>query len=356
MIKYTASVVGAGSGGRLSMAALAASPHYELAAVCDVDPRALEAAAALHPGVRLFATHADMFRRCPTDVVCVSTWAPSHASITMAALELPLKGILVEKPIGDSTLAARRTVDAVRGRGIPLCVPHGLLVAPHATEILRRVHSGDIGELGLVEIECDKWDIINAGIHWLNYFVALTGAQPVAYVIAQCDGSTRTFRDGMQVETFAVTYAATRSGVRCVMNTGDHVTTGRAGKGTLFRLVGTAGTIEFWGWESAYRIVNAEEPRGRLVEVARGPATNHQLHLDALAAQMDEGRPDYSAAESSVAALELVEAAYLSSRHRCRVDLPLSGFRPQPQAAWDPGAPYSGSGGGRDGRKLPPRL
>jgi hypothetical protein len=135
------------------------------------------------------------------------------------------------------------------------------------------------------------------------------------------------------------------------MNTGDYVATAREGKGTLFRLVGTAGVIEFWGWESAYRILNAEEPRGAVVTVERGPRSNHQRHLEALAAQMDSGAPDYAVAESSVAALELVEAAYLSSRYRCRVDLPLAGFTvPQP-GSWDPGAPYTG-GGGRDGRKL----
>ncbi len=354
MKRYTASVVGCGSGGRLSMAALAASDRYDLVAVCDVDPQALDAAAARHPGVMRFTAHEQMFRTSPTDVVCVSTWAPSHLSITRAALELPLKGILVEKPIGDSTCAAREIVEAVKAKSLPLCVPHGLLVAPHATEILQRVHRGDIGELALVEIECDKWDIINAGIHWLNYFVALTRDDPVAYVIAQCDRSTRTWRDGMQVETFAVTYAATGSGVRVVMNTGDYVQTGRPGKGTLFRLVGTQGTIEFWGWESAYRILNAQEPHGRLVAVDAGKATNHQRHLEALAVQIDEGRSDYSAAESSVAALELVEAAYMSSRHGCRVDLPLARFAPPPPVSWDPGAPYSGSGGGRDGRRLPP--
>ncbi len=353
MKTYTAGVVGAGSGGRLSMAALEASRRYDLAAICDVDPQALAAAHALYPRARAFATHAEMLDGCPTDVVCVSTWAPSHGPITFDALRLPLSGILVEKPIGDTTAAARRTVDAVRERGIPLCVPHGLLVAPHSTEILARVRRGEIGRLELVEIECDKWDIINAGIHWLNFFVVLTAGDPVSHVIAQCDRTTRTWRDGMQVETFAVTCATTAGGVRAVMNTGDAVATTREGKGTLFRLVGTAGMIEFWGWESAYRILSASEPGGTTVNVQRGGQSNHLLHLEALAAQMDTGEPDYSFAESSIAALELVEAAYLSSRHGCRVDLPLSSFRVPPPTAWDPGAPYSGTGGGRDGRKLP---
>ncbi len=130
-----------------------------------------------------------------------------------------------------------------------MVVPHGLLVAPYGREILQRVHNGEIGDLGLVEIECDKWDILNAGIHWLNFFVVLTGNAPLANVIAQCDTSTRTYRDGLQVETLALTYAQTKTGVRVVMQTGDYVDIAHQGKDFLFRLGGSTGTIEFWGWK-----------------------------------------------------------------------------------------------------------
>lgn len=49
----------------------------------------------------------------------------------------------------------------------------------------------------------------------------------------------------MQVETTAVTYGQTKSGVGVVMNTGDNVLVDRDGKETLCRLIGTKGMIEF---------------------------------------------------------------------------------------------------------------
>jgi hypothetical protein len=67
---------------------------------------------------------------------------------------------------------------------------------------------------------------------------------------------------------------------------------------------------------------------------------------------MDGGLRDYSIAEGSLQALELVEAAYLSARAGCQVWLPLSEFEPPAQGEWVPGQPYEGTGGGRDGRKL----
>ena len=75
-------------------------------------------------------------------------------------------------------------------------------------------------------------------------------------------------------------------------------------------------------------------------------------HLEHLADMIDSKEVDYAIPESSLLALEICEGAYISSRHRCKVTFPVSEFRPPPPAGWDPGMPYSGQGGGRDGRKL----
>ena len=350
--KLTACVVGGGGGGKLSMKALTASDRFEFVAAADINPAACRDLEAAFPGIRTFGGHREMFAQCPTDVVCVSTWAPSHEEVTVDALGLPLKGILVEKPLGHTAASGRRLLEAIKRKGLPMAVPHGLLANGTALEIISRVRRGDIGDLKLVEIQCKGWDIINAGIHWLNFFVMLTGSEPMAWVMALCESSTRTFRDGMQVETTAVTYAQTVSGVRVVMHTGDDVLVNREGKMFLFRLVGTDGQIEFWGWERGYRILSAAHPQGETVQPAPLPVRGHQFHLENMAAMADSGRPDYTIPDSSLLALEICEGAYMSSRHRCKVTFPVDGFEPAPEPEWNPGMPYSGSGGGRDGRKL----
>lgn len=350
--RFTASVVGGGGGGRLSMNALVKSDRFELLAAADISPEVCTALAEEFAGIKTFASHEEMFAACPTDVVCVSTWAPSHEQIATDALKPGLKGMLVEKPLAHTAASAGRLLRAVQAKRLPLAVPHGLVAKKTPLEIIQRVRSGQIGELKLVEIQCTRWDIINAGIHWLHFFVNLTGNEAMAYVMAACESSTRTYRDGMQVETTAVTFAQTQSGVRVVMHTGDDVRIAREGKGTLFRIVGTAGMIEFWGWENGYLLLNAEHPAGELIVPEEFAVTGHQRHLENLAGMIDSGGVDYGVAETSLAALELCEGAYISSRHRCKVTLPLERFEIPPEPDWDPGRPYSGSGGGRDGRKL----
>ncbi|MDQ3328534.1 MAG: Gfo/Idh/MocA family oxidoreductase [Chloroflexota bacterium] len=352
MDSLSASVVGGGTGGRLSLRALADSPLFDLAAVADLRPEVRQDLAAEYPGIETYPTHEEMFAARPTDVVCVSTYPPSHEPITLDALRLPLRGILIEKPLGHTVASGRRILQAVKARGLPMAVPHGLLAKRAPLEILERVRAGEIGDLRLVEIQCSGWDIINAGIHWLNYFVTLTANEPLTHVLACCDASTRTYRDGMQVETIAVTYAQTRSGVRVVMNTGDDVRINAEGKQFLFQLVGTRGVIEFYGWDPSYRVLNAEYPTGQTFTPEEFEVSGHRRHLETMAALIQSGAPDYSIPESSLLALEICEGAYLSSRHTCAVPFPVDEFTTPPAPNWAPGEPYSGEGGGRDGRTL----
>ncbi len=334
------------------MQALARSKRFRLVGAADLRQDVRASLQQDFPDLRTFTDHRAMFDQCPTDVVCVSTYPPSHEEVTLDALTLPLKGILVEKPLGHTAASGQRILDAIKSKRLPMAVPHGLLARQTSVEIVRRVHDGEIGQLKLVEIECTGWDIINAGIHWLDFFVTLTRNEPLAAVLALCDASTRTYRDGMQVETVAVTYGQTKSGVRVVMHTGDAIDVSAPGKMTLFRLIGTRGQIEFWGWENGYTILNEQHPGGSTIVPDEFPVSGHQRHLEHLADMIQHETADYSIPEGSLLALEMCEGAYISSRYRCQVTFPLAQFTPPPLPDWDPGVPYAGVGGGRNGREL----
>ena len=105
---YTASVIGAGMGGRLSINALVESPRFRLLAVADLRADVRKQLYQMNPNIKLYPSHTELFADCPTDVVCVSTFPPSHREVTLDALELNLAGILVEKPLGDTAAATAR--------------------------------------------------------------------------------------------------------------------------------------------------------------------------------------------------------------------------------------------------------
>jgi predicted dehydrogenase len=346
----TATVIGTGAGGRLSMAALTASPRYELVGVTDISPAARERVEQDFPGVPTFADHTRMFAAAPADVVCVSTYAPTHLALAEAAVEAGARGLLVEKPLGDTTEAGSRILAMMRDRSLPMVVPHGLMAMPAARRLIDDVHAGAIGTLRSVTMECTGWDIVNAGIHWIQFFVALVDPDPVVFVLTGADTSTQTFRDGMQVETSAVTLARTAGGVRLVLETGDAVPIARDDTACLMRFVGDDGHLEYAAWQNSYTLVGSG---GRtVVDGTSGTVTGHRHHLEHLADLIDTGTLDWSVPETSLRALEIVEAAYLSARTGASVTLPLSSYVTPTPIAWDPGVPYAGVGGGRNGREL----
>lgn len=135
----TAAVVGAGTGGKLSAAALHRSPHFALIAVADVNSQALQAAQARYPDIQTFLNPNAMLATLDANVVCVSTPPARHEAGVAAALNLPLHGLLVEKPLGHSYASGAAILEAVRLRQLPLAVPHGLLVRPTPRAALQRI-------------------------------------------------------------------------------------------------------------------------------------------------------------------------------------------------------------------------
>ncbi len=351
--RLTAGVVGAGTGGMLSIKALQSSSRYELVGVADVSEAARDR--AVHQGVeaQMFPDATTLLETARPEVICVSTFAPSHPEIVEVALEAGVRGVLLEKPIALDWASGRATLDRLEREQVPVVVPHGLLVRPASSEVLRHVSAGRIGDVEVIEIECHGWDLINAGVHWLDFALAATPGDDVERVFAACDVSTRTHRDGIEVETEAITYAVTRSGVRLVMQTGDNVRPAREGKELVFRLYGSRGSLEFWGWEDRYWC-RASDGQGSSMAITTTPPQEmsaHQIYLEMLADMVIKAEPQYELAELSLRALEICDAAYLSNRHHCVVTLPLPSFVPPASQVWCPGAAYRGRGG-RDGRGL----
>jgi predicted dehydrogenase len=355
-----AAVIGAGTGGMLSIRALQSSDRYDLVGVADISAAARALAVEQGVDAEMFADAASLLDAGRPEVVCISTFAPSHAELVGQALDAGVRAVLLEKPVALDWAAGRATLDRLEDRRVPVVVPHGLLVRPASKAVLRHISDGGIGDLEVIEIQCQAWDLMNAGVHWVDFALAALRDDGVQTVFAACDVSTRTFRDGIEVETEALTYAVTRYGVRLVMQTGDDVTPARQGKSLVFRFYGSLGSIEFWGWEDRYWLRTGQGgPGSAPVTTPPLATTAHQVYLEMLADMVERDEPQYELAELSLRALEICEAAYVSHRHRCVVTLPLANFTPPSglvpgqafASQWEPGAPYRGWGG-RNGRRL----
>ncbi len=114
----TASVIGCGHGGGLSLDAVSNSSSYGLIAAADPSVDVRKRVAERFPNARLFADYREMLAECRTDVVCIATPAPSHASIGREVLHRNPKGLLLEKPLACDVSTAVELLWEIHGNAL----------------------------------------------------------------------------------------------------------------------------------------------------------------------------------------------------------------------------------------------
>lgn len=311
----TASVIGCGYGGGLSLDALANSGDYELSAAADPSADTRKRVADCFSDVRLFPDYRDMLAEGKPDVVCVATPAPSHAPIAAAVLEHGPQGLLLEKPLACDVATAEGLLNHIREVGYPLVVPHGMLVLPAAQEVKARIQGGDIGRVIAVDVQ-NSVDLLNGGIHWLAYLIDVFDEDRPSSVNARFDVSAHDVNDAVQVESQGTTRIEFQSGVRINLHSGtktipaSDVLPREEQQGALFRVSGSNGVIEFSAWAGSYWIQVGYSGAELIKRPLAAGSSYHQIFLEQLAQNIAAGKPDYRSAELSLAALRLIEAAY----------------------------------------------
>jgi predicted dehydrogenase len=311
----TASIIGCGHGGGLSLDAVSNSSDYELIAAADPSADARKRVADRFPDVRLFADYGEMLAKCRTDVVCIATPAPSHASIACEVLHYKPKGLLLEKPLACDISTAAELLREIRDAACPVIVPHGMLVLPAAQEIKARIRRGDIGEIATVEVQ-NAVDLLNAGIHWLAYLLDVFDNDAPMTTNAEFDVSDHVVNDGVQVESRGDTRIKLESGLLIDLQSGNktdptsEVLPRAQQRGALFRVTGSKGVIEFSAWAGSYWIQVGKSNGELIKQPLPAGSSYHQIFLEQLAQNIAAGEVDYSSAELSLAALRLIESAY----------------------------------------------
>lgn len=115
-------VIGAGSIGTLHAQAIAASSTASLASVCDVDPVRGEALAKTL-GVKSYQDAAVMLAAERPDGVTIATPDHLHRAVALTAIAQGCH-VFCEKPLAESSEAARSMVEAAEERGVWLAVDY----------------------------------------------------------------------------------------------------------------------------------------------------------------------------------------------------------------------------------------
>src|SRR3954469_69343 len=135
--KLNIAIIGAGGRGGSNMGSVSSE---NIVALCDVNGRNLDAAAAKHPNAKKFSDFRKVFDDAKAfDAVVVSTCEHTHAFATMLALKAG-KHVYCEKPLTHNIWEARKIREAAakaRAHGKPVSTQMGTQI--HAGDNYRRV-------------------------------------------------------------------------------------------------------------------------------------------------------------------------------------------------------------------------
>ena len=138
-------LIGLGAMGRNHLRVLSDLEGTELAAVCDLDRGAVEAASQKHsvPG---YHSWDEMLDRERLDAAVVAVPTRFHADAGLAALQHGLH-LFVEKPIATNLEEGRQLVDAAASARRVFAVGHIERFNPAIRELQKRLAAGEIGRL-----------------------------------------------------------------------------------------------------------------------------------------------------------------------------------------------------------------
>lgn len=328
-------LVGAGMIARTQVAALSAiGDQIRLHTIISRHPERAASLAEHYAGERpeFSANLATVTENPAVQFVIVAT-PPSVRIELIAALASAGKHILLEKPVARTTAEATRVVEICERAGVTLGVLFQHRMRASSKAALARIASGELGELGHVEISAPLWRdqsyydtlgrgtyerdgggvLITQAIHTIDLALSLTG--PVASVQAMT--ATTPLHD-MEAEDFAIAGLRFASGAvgSLVASTatfphGEEVITLHFRNGSL-RLSKYELVVY---WRDGRIDIDVAEKHG---DNAEGPVVQnhawHQAMIEDFNAAIIESRAPIVAGRDALASHRLIEAIVTSSR------------------------------------------
>ncbi|MCU6710427.1 Gfo/Idh/MocA family oxidoreductase [Paenibacillus sp. J5C_2022] len=315
----------------------------ELTAICDISAERLEQFGRRirhphYPAVRQYSSVEEMLASDGIDLVTIATSSDSHAPLVRQALRAG-KHVLVEKPLALTLDEAREIVREAEARHLTLAVSFQARYLPQIVAIKRAVTGNKFGTLahGVVSMRWhrseayyaeaswrEEWQrggglFMNQCIHYVDLLQWLMG--PVASVYAQ--GGV--YGQDIAVENMGAAVLRFHSGAVGIVEASNG--TYPHSLGTSIGLFGNKGAVllegdrlnelKRWAFHEACSDTALPELDDRI--------SHTPLYSDLVKAIRTGSHP-LAAADSSIAAVEIVLAIYQSMATGKVIELPLGNF------------------------------
>mgnify|MGYP000872336316 CR=1 FL=1 len=169
--------------------------------LADLSDAALDTACKQH-GLDRSIGYADataMLKQTRPQAVVIATTAPSHAALTLAAIDGGAHYLLCEKPMAASLQEADDMIDACNGAGARLAINHQMRFMAQYTRVKTIVGSESLGPLVSILVAGSNFGLAMNASHYFEMFRYMTG-QPVTDVQAWFEEKTLANPRGAQFQ------------------------------------------------------------------------------------------------------------------------------------------------------------
>jgi UDP-N-acetyl-2-amino-2-deoxyglucuronate dehydrogenase len=313
----------------------------ELVSVCDIDAKALDAAAKT-TGAKPYSSLGSMLTKTDADVVVLTTPSGLHAE---QAIKVAASGrhVMTEKPMATKWADGLRMVKACDDAGVRLFVVKQNRKNATLQLLKRAVENGRFGRIYMVNInvfwtrpqdyydaaewrgtwEFDGGAMMNQASHYVDLLEWLIGP------IESLQAYTATLARNIEVEDTAVVGVRWRSGALGSMNV-TMLSYPKNFEGSI-TILGEKGTVRIGGvavneiqhWEFAEPHSDDEKIKSASYETTSVYGFGHPLYYDNVVEVLRGEADPATDGRDGLKSLEVLIASYLSARDGKRVCLPL---------------------------------
>ncbi|OGV58214.1 MAG: dehydrogenase [Lentisphaerae bacterium GWF2_52_8] len=193
-------------------------------AVAEIDKERLKAAEKDFPGIKTYASVAEMLKKSKLDLAVIITPHNTHAKLGLQCLKAGCS-VVCEKPLAISTAECDAMIAEAKKRRLILSTYHNRHWDGSIMEALKRVKAGEIGELVRIEAHMGGWSkpkdwwrssrsisggiLYDWGVHLLEYSLQLLQGAELTEVsgFAKCGfwgSQTKWGKDANEDEAYAV--------------------------------------------------------------------------------------------------------------------------------------------------------
>ena len=152
--KIATAMIGTGNRGSYVMKGVMEQPEAQIAALCDIKPDRLDAAASVAAAhkPKTYRNWQEVIDRKDIEAVYIATPPDLHADMAVAALQAG-KHVYCEKPIGVTAYQVRDVVRAARRSNKVFMAGQQLRSHKQLGEAVSKIHSGEIGNVLMVKAQ-----------------------------------------------------------------------------------------------------------------------------------------------------------------------------------------------------------